>query len=100
MSRSAVIRDFCGSADIRCVRLSIGAILWLICRPARWHALAQITFGGLRSVTGLEWFAFVILPVAVVALGGLACGVALRLRFEEDRPRQKILSGRAGRAGW
>jgi hypothetical protein len=99
MSRSAVIRDFCCSADIRCIRSSIGAILWLISRPARWHALAQITFGGLRSVTGLEWFAFVILPVAVVALGGLACGMALRLRLEEDRPRQKI-SGRAGRSGW
>jgi hypothetical protein len=51
-------------------------------------------------VTGLEWFAFVILPVAVVALGGFACGMALRLRLEEERPSQKILSGRAGRAGW
>jgi hypothetical protein len=57
----------------------IGAIIWLICRPARWHALAQITLGGLRSVTGLEWFAFVILPVAIVALGGLATWFGLRL---------------------
>jgi hypothetical protein len=62
-----------------CIRSSIGAIFWLICRPARWHALAQITFGGLRSVTGLEWFAFVILPVLVVALGGLATWFGLRL---------------------
>jgi hypothetical protein len=30
-------------------------------------------------VTGLEWFAFVILPVAVVALGGLATWFGLRL---------------------
>jgi hypothetical protein len=63
-------------------------------------ACARAEFGGLRSVTGLEWFAFVILPAGVVALGGLACGMALRLRLEEERPGQKILSGRAGRAGW
>jgi hypothetical protein len=51
-------------------------------------------------VTGLEWFAFVILPVAVVALGGFACGMALRLRLEEDRPGQKFSAGeRGGPAG-
>ena len=57
MSRSAVIRDFAAALISGAFVRQSAPFLGLICRPARRHALAQITFGGLRSVTGLEWFA-------------------------------------------
>jgi hypothetical protein len=52
----------------------IGAIIWLVAASAL-HALAL----RVADVTDLHWFAFVILPVGVVALGGLATWLGRRL---------------------
>jgi hypothetical protein len=63
-----------GSANIPVHSIVIGAIIWLVAASAL-HALAL----RVADVTDLHWFAFVILPVGVVALGGLATWLGRRL---------------------
>jgi hypothetical protein len=82
---------FYGSANIPVHSIVIGAIIWLVAASAL-HALAL----RVADVTDLHWFAFVILPVGVVALGGLATWLGRRLipsAFSDAEDHDRLRTG-------